>query len=453
MSLNKTEANAEYLITENPFSALPKFALPMIVGSIFQQVYNMVDSIVVGRFVGQNALAAVGASAALTTVFICIAIGAGVGAGVLVSRTFGARDYRAMKTTISTAMLFFVALSIVLGAFGVFTSRQIMQLLNTPAETLSMAATYLRVYFIGFPFLFMYNILSSMWNAVGKSQPPLYLLIFSSLLNVVLDVWMVADLAMGVFGAAFATLIAQGISAVISFVLFVREMKKYDAPYRKFDRANLRDILALAIPSIVQQSTVSIGMMLVQSVVNIFGAEALAGYSATMRIENIFSSIFVSIGNAVSPFVSQNLGAKKSERVWQGYHAGLLLDAIVAAVAFVVIFRFSHQIAALFLGENGTATAYAVSTGYMRWIGAFFIFMGIKMATDGVLRGFGSMRVFMVANLVNLGIRMAVAMMLAPRFGIAFVWIAVPAGWLVNFLISYGKVREIKKEQKIQKKA
>lgn len=446
--VRQKQKNNEYLITENPLTALWKFTIPMIIGSLFQQVYNMVDSIVVGRYVGQNALAAVGASAALTTVFICVAVGAGVGASVLVSRYFGSRNYADMRTTVSTAMIFFVALSIVLGALGVWTSRPIMELLNTPPETLDMAVEYLQIYFVGFPFLFMYNILSSMFNAVGKSRIPLYLLIFSSILNVFMDIWMVAGLGLGVFGAALATLIAQGISAVISFLFFVREMRQYKAEYRRFDGKNLRSILRLAVPSVIQQSTVSIGMMLVQSVVNNFGAEALAGYSATMRVENIFSSIFVSIGNAVSPFVSQNLGAGKTGRIRQGYHAGLLLDVIVAASAFVIIYSFSRPIAGLFLGENGTALAYQVSVSYMRWIGTFFIFMGIKMATDGVLRGYGSMTVFMVANLVNLGIRMAVAMILAPRFGIAFVWYAVPLGWLTNFLISYTKLRQIRKAEK-----
>lgn len=443
MNSKKKTAKEEYLITEKPLKALWTFTIPMIIGSIFQQVYNMVDSVVVGRFTGQNALAAVGASAALTTVFICIAVGSGVGTSVLVSRYFGSRDYANMKTTVSTAMIFFLILSIALGAVGVAASRPIMVLLRTPAEVLEMAVTYLRVYFMGFPFLFMYNILASMFQSLGNSRVPLYLLIFSSILNVFMDIWMVAALHMGVFGAALATLIAQGISAAMSFAIFVRQMKKYQAAYHRFDRKHLTDILRLAIPSVIQQSTVSIGMMLVQSVVNIFGAEALAGYSATMRIENIFSSIFVSIGNAVSPFTAQNLGAGKQSRVARGYHAALLLDAIVAAFAFLVIYSFDRQIAGLFLGENGTLLAYEVSTRYMKWIGTFFIFMGIKMATDGVLRGYGSMKVFMVANLVNLGIRMTVAMIFAPKFGIGFVWYAVPAGWLVNFLISYGKARNL----------
>ena len=283
-----------------------------------------------------------------------------------------------------------------------------------------------------------------MFNAVGKSRVPLYLLIFSSLLNIVLDLWMVISLDLGVFGAALATLIAQGISAVLSLFLFIREMRKYGDGFSWFDSKELLAMLRLAIPSIIQQATISIGMMLVQSVVNSFGTDALAGYTATSRVESIFSMIFVSIGNAVSPFVSQNYGAGKLKRIREGYKAGLILDAMGAALAFTVIMLCNRQIAGLFLTDKGTDMAYYVSIGYMKWIGYFYIFMGIKMATDGVLRGMGYMNVFMVANLVNLTVRVLGAWLLAPRYGVAFVWLPVPLGWLVNFLISYAEYRRKK---------
>lgn len=350
----------EYLITDAPLKALTVFAMPMILGSFFQQVYNMADSIIVGQFVGSSALAAVGACAALTNVFICIALGAGVGAGVLVSRYFGARDYGKMKTIVSTSLISFLVLSVLLG----------------------------------------------------------------------------------VFGAALATLIAQGISAVFSLLIFFSRMRRYKSRFEWFDRHELHSMLRIAVPSVLQQSTVSIGMMIVQAVVNPFGTQALAGYSATMRVENVFSLIFVSIGNAVSPFVSQNLGAKKTERIKKGYHAALVLDLCFAVLAFIVIETLHTQISSLFLGKDGTALAYQVSGDYMRWLGFFFIFMGIKMATDGVLRGLGIMRPFLAANMVNLAIRLSVALICAPRFGIAFVWLAVPAGWLANFLISYVALRK-----------
>ena len=432
----------EYLITDKPLKALTIFAMPMILGSFFQQVYNMADSIIVGQFVGSSALAAVGACAALTNVFICVALGAGVGAGVLVSRYFGARNYSKMKTIVSTSLISFCILSILLGALEIGFSRLMMSLLQTPADILDEAVLYLQVYFVGFPFLFMYNILSTMFTSIGESKIPLGLLIFSSVLNIFMDLWMVADLGLGVFGAALATLIAQGVSAVFSFLIFLYRMRRYKCRYRWFDRQELQLMLRIAIPSVLQQSTVSIGMMIVQAVVNPFGTQALAGYAATMRVENVFSLMFVSIGNAVSPYVSQNLGANKTSRIKKGYRVALLLDTCFAALAFIVIETLHTQISSLFLGKDGTALAYQLSGDYMRWLGYFFIFMGIKMATDGVLRGLGIMRPFLIANMVNLAIRLSVALIFAPRFGIAFVWLAVPAGWLANFLISYAALRK-----------
>ena len=433
-------AKDEYLITDRPLKALTIFAMPMILGSFFQQVYNMADSIIVGRFVGSSALAAVGACAALTNVFICVALGAGVGAGVLVSRYFGSKEYGKMKTVVSTSLLSFLVLSLLLSVFGFSFSYVMMKALQTPSDILKDAVLYLRVYFIGFPFLFMYNILSTMFTSVGESKIPLGLLIFSSILNIFLDLWMVRTLGLGVFGAALATLIAQGVSAVLSLLLFFYRIKRYQSSFGSFgcfDLEELSSILRIAVPSVLQQSTVSVGMMIVQSVVNPFGTQALAGYSATMRVENVFSLIFVSIGNAVSPFVSQNLGAKKIRRIREGYHAALLLDIVFAVFAFLIIETLHTEISSLFLGKDGTALAYQVSSDYMRWLGYFFLFMGVKMATDGVLRGLGIMRPFLIANMVNLAIRLSVALSLAPRFGISFVWIAVPAGWLANFLISY----------------
>ena len=431
----------EYLITDTPFKALTVFAMPMIIGSFFQQIYNMADSVIVGQFVGSSALAAVGACAALTNVFICVALGAGVGAGVLVSRYFGAREYGKMKTIVSTSLISFLLLSIVLGVFGFFFANSMMSGLQTPADILDDAVLYLRVYFVGFPFLFMYNILSTMFTSIGESKIPLGLLIFSSILNILMDLWMVAGLGLGVFGAAIATLIAQGISAVFSFLIFLSRMRQYKSSFSRFDRQGLYSMLRIAVPSVLQQSTVSIGMMIVQAVVNPFGTQALAGYAATMRVENVFSLIFVSIGNAVSPYVSQNLGAKKIDRIKKGYHVALVLDLCFAAIALVTIEALHTQISSLFLGKDGTAFAYQVSGDYMRWLGYFFIFMGIKMATDGVLRGLGIMRPFLVANIVNLAIRLSVALICAPRFGIAFVWLAIPVGWLANFLISYVALR------------
>ena len=428
----------DYLVQKKPLSALGIFALPIIIGNFFQQMYTMADSAIVGRFVGEQALAAVGASYSLTNVFICVAIGGGIGASVVVSRYFGAKDYSKMKISVFTALISFLIISIILGGAGLLFSRKIMILLNTPEDVLDMAVTYLIIYFMGLPFLFMYNVLSSMFNALGKSRIPLVFLIFSSVLNIVLDVFMVTGLDMGVSGVAWATLIAQGISAVLSFVVFLRVIKGLNSEFGGFfDKSEFLDMSRIALPSILQQSTVSIGMMLVQSVVNSFGYQTLAGFSAAMRVESICIVPMMGIGNAVSSYTAQNIGAGKKERVKEGYRAANIMVIFCAVIICVVLEIFNSDIIELFLGDEGTAEAVATGCGYLKYMGWFFCLIGFKMAVDGLLRGAGDMKMFTVANMVNLAIRVIASMTLAPRFGIAMVWCTVPVGWFVNWAISF----------------
>lgn len=432
----------DYLTKKKPLSALLVFALPIIIGNLFQQTYTMVDSAVVGRFVGEQALAAVGASYSLTNIFICVAIGGGMGASVTVSRYFGGKSYGKMKTAISTACLSFLGISVLLGGVGLLFSRSIMVLLNTPADVLDLAVEYLDIYFYGLPFLFMYNVLSAMFNALGKSKIPLCFLIFSSLLNIALDFLLVTRFQMGVSGVAWATWIAQGISAVLSFAVLVWELKKLGCGKVKlYDPAELWRMTKIALPSILQQSTVSIGMMLVQSVVNGFGSEALAGFSAAMRIESICIVPMAGIGNAISSYTAQNIGAKKLDRVVQGYRAAQGMVVVCAAAICLVLELFHGPIISVFLGADGTAAAVSTGQGYLQFMGWFFCLIGFKMTVDGLLRGAGDMKMFTVANLVNLCIRVVVAVLFAPRFGIAMVWYAVPIGWFANWAISFAQYR------------
>ena len=440
----------EYLLRERPLRALFLFALPMIVGNLFQQFYTMADSMVVGRYVSENALAAVGASYSLTNVFICVAIGGGAGASVLTSRYFGAREYDRMKGSISTALLSFLAVSLVLAALGLSLGREFMILLKTPEDILNMAVEDLNIYFCGLPFLFMYNVLSSMFNALGRSRIPLYLLIFSSVFNIVLDIWMVRSLHLGIAGVAWATLIAQGISALVSFLIFLRELKSYPGTPKKLcSPGELSSMCRVALPSIFQQSTVSIGMMLVQSVVNSFGPQMLAGFSAGMRVESLCIVPMAALGNAMSSYTAQNLGSRQTGRVREGYHAALRLTAFFAVFLCLSLEFFHAPIIASFLGSDGTSLALETGSSYLRFIGFFFALIGLKMSTDGLLRGAADMKLFTLANLANLSLRVIFAVTMAPRFGIAMVWYAVPLGWLVNFLISFWEYRTGKWERKL----
>lgn len=427
------------LLTDTPGRALLVFALPMIIGNLFQQFYNMADSIIVGRFVGENALAAVGASYSFTNVFIMIAIGGGIGASVLTSQYLGAGKLREMKTSVATFLITFLVLSSLLACFGFLLNPTVMRLLKTPEDIFSDAVLYLQIYFCGLPFMFMYNVLSANFNALGKSVIPLVLLIFSSVLNVFLDLFMVLKLGMGVEGVAIATVLAQGISSLLSFLILLLFLRTFhtEGKISLFDRSMLVNGTKIAIPSIIQQSIVSIGILLIQSAVNRFGSSALAGYSAGMRLESLAIVPMIATGNAVSTFTAQNLGAGQKERVRQGYRTSYLIILSFSAILLIATQLFYRPILSAFLDVESSPVAYSTGSSYLRFIGFFFCFLGFKASTDGVLRGAGDVGVYMAANLVNLSIRVAVAQLCSPLWGIEFVWYAVPLGWGTNYIISY----------------
>lgn len=428
-----------------PGKILFLFAFPMIVGNLFQQFYQMADSVIIGRFVGEEALAAVGSSAALTTVFVMLAIGGGNGAAVLISQYLGAKRYRELKTAVSTALLFFGIIGSVLAVIGFCAARRLLILLHTPESVTGMAAMYLQVYFIGLPFLFLYNILSSIFQAMGDSKTPLYLLIFSSVLNIVLDLFFVVSLGYSVKGVAAATVLAQGIAAVWSFILLCRRFRAFDAGkgqgFTWFDRMQLGTMLKIALPTMLQQSIVSIGMLLVQSVVNSFGAAAMAGYAASGKIESICLVPMLATGNAVATFTAQNMGAQDTERVRRGYRASYVLLFGFAVLTGVCTWFGREAFIRLFLGTDGSSEAMETGVACLSFMAFVFILIGLKATTDGVLRGSGDMTVFTVSNLVNLAIRVLFANCFAPVLGIAAVWYAVPLGWAANYLISLLRYR------------
>ncbi|MDE7477890.1 MAG: MATE family efflux transporter [Lachnospiraceae bacterium] len=429
----------ENLITQPPARSLFFFALPMIIGNLFQQFYNMADSIIVGNLVGEDALAAVGASYSFTTVFIMIAIGGGIGASVLTSQYLGAGHYKEMKSSVYTFLITFAVFSTLLAILGLAVNPIVLRLLKTPENIMTDAVSYLQIYFVGLPFMFMYNILSANFNALGRSKIPLFLLIFSSILNILLDLWMVGSLNLGVSGAAIATVIAQGIAAVISFVILMRLLSAYlvEGQVTRFRSDMFVTGVKVAIPSIVQQSIVSIGMLLTQSAVNQFGSSALAGYSAGTRLESLCIVPMIATGNAMSTFTAQNLGAGKPERVRQGYHAAYRIIIGFGVLIIAVSQFFYNPILSAFVEQDASAVAFETGTSYFRFIGFFFSFLGFKAITDGILRGAGDIKVYMIANLINLAIRVTVAQLCSPIWGIQMIWYAVPMGWTVNYLISY----------------
>lgn len=426
------------MIEDAPGRALLHFAIPIIIGNLFQQFYNMVDSIVVGKFVGEEALAAVGASYAVTNVFIAIAIGGGIGSSVVISQYYGARQTGKMKTSISTALINFAAVGILLSVIGTVFCGGILRGLHTPDNVIKDAGVYLSIYFYGLPFMFLYNIMSSIFNSLGDSKTPLKLLIFSSVFNIILDLILVVGFRKGVAGVAVATLIAQGLSAILSFFILIRKVSGYEAMWdEKYSKSISFKMIRVAVPSIIQQSIVHMGILLVQSVVNGFGSSVLAGYTAGMRFESICIVPMIAAGNAVSTFTAQNMGAEKPERVREGYHAGLKI-VVTVSVALIIIFQIAGTgLLTLFLDAETGKVAFETGLAYLHFEAFFYVMIGAKSCTDGVLRGSGDVAVFTFANLVNLGIRVWFAHVFAPVIGVQAVWYAIPMGWTANFVISY----------------
>lgn len=433
-----------YLTQESPLRALLTFSFPMMMGNLFQQFYTMTDSIIVGRFIGEAALAAVGASAALTAVFIAIAVGGGAGALVITSNAFGRKDFTLVKESISTSLISFLILSLILAAAGYAFSERIMSLLNTPENIKDDAVLYLRIYFLGLPFLFMYNILSSVFNSLGKSRIPLFLLIFSSLLNIVLDIAAVTALGMGIAGAAWATLLSQALSAVLSFIILLKTLKVMDGRRKRlFSSSIFSSMTKIALPSIIQQTTINFGMMLVQSVVNTFGSEVLAGYSASIRIDNIVTVPLSAVGNAMSPYTAQNIGAGKQERINTGWKSALAIILSFSILICIILQTFNTEIISLFLGADGSAAAYRTGEEYLSYLGWFYGILGFAFVTGGVLRGMGKMASFTAASIANLSLRVIGAMVFAPLYGVEIVWYVVPLGWILYFSICYVSYRRL----------
>lgn len=427
----------------NPGKTLFLFAVPMVLGNIFQQLYNIIDSVVVGKFVGANALAAVGASSSITFLFIAMATGLSIGSAVVISQLFGANQLAKMKTAIFTVIISTLVLSTFLMILGLGINKNILQFLNTPKNIMNDAQTYLQIYFYSLIFLFLYNILNAVFNALGDSRTPLYFLILSAILNIGLDLLFVIVLGLGVAGVALATLIAQGVSVVLSGVWLYRRLIVFQVEERValFDIQTFKKVCIIAIPSMIQQSIVSIGMLFVQRLVNGYGSTVVAGYTAATKIDSIAIMPMVNVGSAVSTFVAQNIGAKKTERVKSGYRAGLLMVICIGLFIAMVLYLFGHQLVSSFVDKNTNKDVIAVGVEYLKVVSIFYFAMGMMNTTNGVLRGAGDMKIFLTSTLFNLGTRVVLAYILSGFIGKSGIWWAIPTGWSVGFFIAFYRYR------------
>jgi len=423
----------------NPRKVLWQFTLPMFVSVIFQQMYNLADSIIVGNFArnGEDALAAVGASYPITMIFMAIALGCNVGCAVVISQLFGAKRYREMKTAISTTVLASLVLASLLTIVGLLSSRMMLQMIRTPENIFGDANVYLKIYIGGFLFLFLYNVATGIFASLGDSRTPLYFLIGSSLSNILVDWIFVAIFHWDVAGVAWATFICQGVACVLAMFTLWRRLKKVSCEGKPelFSTHMLKRIAMVAIPSVLQQSFVSVGNIFVQNLINGFGSSVIAGYSAAIKINTFGLTCFSTLGNAVSSFTAQNIGAKKNDRVKQGLRVGLTMGFLIGIPFFLFSFFQGPMLIRLFMKEE---TSLALETGvqFLKIVAPFYFVISMKLITDGLLRGSGAMASFMIATFSDLILRVALGYLLSVPFGTTGIWMSWPVGWTIGTALS-----------------
>ena len=433
-----------------PLRLLFFFSLPMVAGNLFQQLYNMVDTAVVGKFVGEDAVAAVGSSFPIVFLSVAVAAGLSMGCNVVVSQLFGAGRIHEMKSTISTAIISLSVLGLILMALGTISAGPLLELLGTDPDIMADSQTYLRIYFGGAVFLFLYNTLNGIYNAQGDSKTPLIFLMISSLTNIVLDLLFVIRFHMGVAGVAWATLIAQGICAVASLAVLFLRMKRLPCEAGKegekiplFHKIAVKRIAQIGLPSMLQQSLVSLSMMMMQGLVNSYGKVLVAGYTAATKIDTLAMLPNLNFSNAMSSYTAQNIGAGRYDRVKQGLKASLFMVVVFSLLITVIIFLFGDQLLSLFLDPGDTSGALGCGLTYMHTVSLFYILMGLLFVSNGMLRGSGDMGAFTLSSMANLFSRVAVAYALAylTPLGANAIWWSIPAGWAIGSVVSLLRVK------------
>ena len=426
------------LTVGKPQTVLWKFCMPLFGSIIFQQLYNIADSLVAGKFIGENALAAVGNSYEITLIFIAFAFGCNMGCSVVVSKLFGARNYKEMKTAVYTACIFSGFVCVLLMLIGITGSGMLLRLIRTPEEVFADSKLYLDIYAWGLPFVFFYNIATGIFSALGDSKTPFYFLAVSSLSNIAVDIWFVKAFHMGVAGVAWATFLCQGISCVLAMIVVFKRLSKLEGKEKAplFDIQILNQIVMIAIPSTLQQSFISIGNIMIQSIINGFGAPVMAGYSAAVKLNNLVITSFTTLGNGISNYTAQNLGAMKLERIKQGFGVGIKLVWMLSLPLFLLYFFSGNIVLKLFM-DNPTELAMHTGIIYLKILSPFYFVVSAKLVADGILRGAGMMKKFMIATFTDLILRVLLAFCFSrTALGATGIWCAWPVGWCIATILS-----------------
>ena len=433
--MNPAKTRMQDLTQGSPARLIFAFALPMLLGNVFQQFYNMVDSIVVGRFVGKTALGAVGASFPIFFLLISMVIGITMGAGIILSQYFGAQDMEAVRKTIETTWIFLFFASLLVTILGILASGSLLRFINTPPDILPQARLYLQILFAGTIPLFGYNGISAILRGVGNSKTPLYLLIVATLVNVCLDLLFVMVFHWGVAGVSLATVIAQGLSFAAGVLVLNRSpdtLLHMHLRTMRFDRPLFRQIIRMGLPTSLQQSLVALGFMAMTGIVNAFGTNVIAAYAAAVRIDSLAAMPAMNFSIAISTFVGQNMGAGLIDRVRQGFRATMAMGSALSLATSLAIILLRNPLMHIFTRDP---EVIRIGASYLTIVCGGYIFFSAMFISAGVIRGAGATFFSMLVTLVYLWlVRIPLACFLSRHLGVSGIWWGIPLAWIAGFI-------------------
>lgn len=427
------------LTSGNETKLILRFATPMLLGNLFQQLYNIVDSVIVGKFIGTEALAAVGSSFPIVFSLVSLIIGVASGGTVVIAQYFGARNFERVKASIGTLYLFLFWASLTVTVIGIIFSGPIFRLIQLPEEIIPQAKTYLNIFFLGMLGFFGFNATSAILRGLGDSKTPLYFLILSTVFNIAFDLLFVIVFKWGIAGVAVATVISQA-GAFITAVFYLNrthEVIKIAWREFEFDKDIFRKTLRIGLPTGLQHTFVSLGMAVVQVIVNRFGTNVIAAYAAASRLDSLATLPAMNFGMALSTFVGQNIGAGKTERIKRGLKSTLIMSSVVSLAGTFIMIFFGRYLIQLFVKSN-EAEVIQVGTEYLVIVGSFFVVFSAMFAINGVMRGAGDTLIPMFITFFSLWIiRIPVAYFLSERIGESGIWWAIPVAWLTGVVLAY----------------
>lgn len=413
------------------------FSIPMLIGNVFQSLYSIIDSVIVGRYLGTKALAAVGASYPIIYFIIALVIGIGGGGSIVVAQYFGAKKYDKVKQAADTINLFLFGAGFVVAVSGIFLSRPILQLIQLPAELLDDASLFLKIYLSGMMLFFGFNGAMSILRGVGDSKTPLYFLILSTILNIVLDILFIGSFGWGIAGAAWATVIAQGVAFILVMVYLNKYHKILGYNFRRitFNREIFRQCLRIGLPSGIQQTFVALGMTALMGIVNTFGTSVIAAYSTASRIDSLAMMPAMNFSMALSTFVGQNIVMQKMDRIRMGLMATIKMSLVVTVALTAVIILFGSNMMRMFTSNE---EVISIGVEYLVVVALFYWSFNLMFVINGLLRGAGATLIPMVTTLVSLwAVRVPSAYGLSKVLGVTGIWWSIPIGWGVGMVGAY----------------